>query len=124
MIKTSKQKNRVRRHIRVRAKISGTEKRPRLCVFRSNKHIYASLIDDEKHQTLLVASDKEVKKIKSEKENKMSGKIAISYKVGELIAQKALKNKIETIVFDRGGYKYHGRVKSLADGARKGGLKF
>lgn len=119
-----KQKIRARRHIRVRAKISGTGNKPRLCVFRSNKHIYASLIDDEKHQTLLVANDKEVKKIKSEKEDKMSGKIVISYKVGELIAQKALKNKIETIVFDRGGYKYHGRVKSLAEGARKGGLKF
>jgi large subunit ribosomal protein L18 len=124
MAKILSQKLRTRRHKRVRAKVSGTEKRPRLCVFRSNKHIYASLIDDEKHQTLLVAGDKEVKKIKSEKEDKISGKIALAYKVGELIAQKALKNKIETIVFDRGGYKYHGRVKALADGARKEGLKF
>lgn len=119
-----KQKSRIRRHKRVRAKISGTSRKPRLCVFRSNKHIYASLIDDEKHQTILVVSDREVKKIKSETEDKMSGKIALAYKVGELIAQKSLKNKIEKIVFDRGGYKYHGRVRALAEGARKSGLKF
>ncbi len=119
-----KKEARYRRHKRVRAKIVGTAERPRLCVFRSNKHIYANLINDEKGQTLLTASDKEIKKIKSEEDKKMSGKIAISYKVGELIAQKALKNKIGKIIFDRGGYKYHGRVKALADGTRKGGLKF
>lgn len=124
MIKTSKQKNRVRRHRRVRAKISGTEKRPRLCVFRSNKHIYASLIDDEKNCNLLNANDTEIKKTKTEKDPKLSGKVAMAYKVGELIAQKAFKNKIDKVVFDRGGYKYHGRAKALAEGARKGGLKF
>jgi large subunit ribosomal protein L18 len=124
MIKTSKQKNRVRRHRRVRAKISGTEKRPRLCVFRSNKHIYASLIDDERNRNLLNANDTEIKKTKTEKDPKLSGKVAMAYKVGELIAQKALKNKIDKVVFDRGGYKYHGRAKALAEGARKGGLKF
>lgn len=124
MARILKQKIRTRRHKRVRAKVSGTINKPRLCVFRSNKHVYASLIDDEKGITLLTANDKEIKKTKAEKEEKISGKVAISFKVGELIAQKALKNKIEKVVFDRGGYKYHGRVKALADGARKGGLKF
>jgi len=125
MVKILKQKIRNRRHARVRAKISGTEARPRLCVFRSNKHIYANLINDEKNCIILTASDKDAKKSKVEKtENKITGKIASAYKIGELIAQKALKNKIEKVVFDRGGYKYHGRVKALAEGARKGGLKF
>jgi large subunit ribosomal protein L18 len=129
MKKESKQTKRYRRHRRVKAKVFGTARQPRLCVFRSNKYIYASLIDDEKNKTLLVASDKDIKKSKiekskAEKEEKISGKIAVAFEVGELIAQKALKNKIEKVVFDRGGYKYHGRVKALADGARKGGLKF
>jgi len=124
-----KKETRARRHLRVRAKVSGTAQKPRLCVFRSNQHIYATLINDEKNSTILVASDKEIKKpktekINSEKEGKLSAKVALAYEVGQLIAQKALKNKIERVVFDRGGYKYHGRVKALADGARKGGLKF
>ncbi len=124
-----KKETRARRHLRVRAKVSGTVQKPRLCVFRSNQHIYATLINDEKNSTILVASDKEIKKpktekINSEKEGKLSAKVALAYEVGQLIAQKALKNKIERVVFDRGGYKYHGRVKALADGARKGGLKF
>ncbi len=124
-----KQEARCRRHKRVRSKIFGTAARPRLCVFRSNRHIYASLIDDEKNSTLLVANDKEIKKSKVEKsepgkKEKISVKITKAYEVGELIAQKAFKEKIEKVVFDRGGYKYHGRVKALADGARKGGLKF
>lgn len=124
MAKISNQKVRTRRHKRVRAKVWGTEKRPRLCVFRSKKHIYASLINDEKNCTLLTVSDLEIGKVKTEKGIEKGGKINLAYRVGELIAQKALKNKIETVVFDRGGYKYHGRVKSLADGARKDGLKF
>lgn len=110
-----------RRHKRIRSKIRGTGKIPRLCVFRSNKHIYGQLIDDEKNKTLIVASDLEIKK----KPNKKS---EIAAEVGKLIAEKA-KNlpagkQIEKVAFDRGGYKYHGRVKSLAEGARKGGLKF
>jgi len=121
MAKILKQKIRTRRHARARAKISGTEARPRLCVFRSNKHIYASLIDDEKNITILAVSDAKMKKVKAENN---AGKTALAFRVGELIAQKALKNKIDKVVFDRGGYKYHGRVKALADGARKGGLKF
>jgi large subunit ribosomal protein L18 len=129
MEKRIKKEIRARRHLRVRAKVSGTGQKPRLCVFRSNKHIYASLIDDEKNKTLLVVNDKEIKKSKVDKskagkEEKMAAKVATAYEVGQLIAQKALKNKIEKVVFDRGGYKYHGRVKALADGARKGGLKF
>ena len=101
---------RIRRHKRVRAKIFGASKRPRLCVFRSNKYIYAQLINDEKGA--IIASAKGGLNIKEAK------------KVGESIAKKALGNKIDKVVFDRGGYKYHGRVKALADGAREAGLKF
>ncbi|MCD6402471.1 50S ribosomal protein L18 [bacterium] len=134
-----KQVKRKRRHKRLRAKISGTKERPRLCVFRSNKHIYAQLIDDKEGKTLLAASDLEVKskikkkkgakllnerKQKTKKEENRTGKVAIAYEVGRLIAEKALKKKIEKVVFDRGGYKYHGRVKALAEGAREGGLIF
>jgi len=136
MNSTIKPEKRHRRHKRVRAKISGAAKRPRLCVFRSAKHIYAQLIDDEKGKTLIAASDLELKKPrrkaasqpqgkKTKKEMAArSGKTAIAYEVGKLIAQKAIKKKIEKIVFDRGGYKYHGRVKALAEGARSAGLKF
>ncbi|MBZ9578417.1 50S ribosomal protein L18 [Patescibacteria group bacterium] len=130
-----KREKQLRRHERVRAKIFGTKGRPRLCVFRSSKHIYAQLIDDEKSYTLAEASDLEFKKptvhtqqkrqTKDKKvEKKLSGKIETAFEVGKLIAKKALKQKIEKAVFDRGGYKYHGRVKALAEGARKGGLKF
>jgi len=114
-----KQKNLYQRHRRIRKKIFGTKEKPRLCVFRSNNHIYAQLINDEKGETILSASDFELKKDKSS-----SGKIGIALKVGKLIAEKALKEKIEKIVFDRRGYKYHGIIKALADGAREGGLKF
>lgn len=132
------QGKRYRRHKRVRAKIFGTLKRPRLCAFRSNKHIYAQLIDDEKSKTLATASDLELKP----KTKKGKSKVAVAYEVGKLIAEKALGKKfaepsahltprsasqssaIEKVVFDRGGYKYHGRIKALAEGAREGGLKF
>lgn len=134
----TKIKKRHRRHKRVRAKISGTAKRPRLCVFRSLKYIYTQLIDDDKGQVLAAASEKELKpkakeqksKVKTKdkklKEEKVfrTGKVAIAFEVGKLIAEKALKKKIEKVVFDRSGYKYHGKVKSLAEGAREGGLKF
>ena len=124
-----KQKNRDRRHKRVRGKISGTSKRPRLCVFRSSKHIYAQLIDDEKNKILAVSNDMKMKKkgtkvSKGTKEIERSRKLALGFEVGKLIAKKAKDLNIEEVVFDRGGYKYHGRVKSLADGARDGGLKF
>ncbi len=113
-----KRQKKERRHRRVRAKISGTTERPRLCVFCSNKHTYAQLIDDQKGKTIISAKDTELK-TRSKK-----GKTAIAFDVGKLIAEKAVKNKINKVVFDRGGYKYHGRVKALADGARDGGLKF
>lgn len=106
----SKQEQRKRRHNRVRAKIRGTSDRPRLCVFRSNKYIYAQLIDDEKGTVLAAVSGKKAVKNSS--------------KVGKSIAEKAKDKKIGKAVFDRGGYKYHGRVKALAEGVRKGGLKF
>ena len=105
-----KQKKRQRRHRRVRAKIQGTAKVPRLCVFRSHQHIYAQLIDDDKGKTIAVASGQ--------------ANIAQAKKVGKLIAKEALAKKIEKVVFDRGGYKYHGKVKAVAEGAREGGLKF
>lgn len=113
------QEKRKRRHRRVRAKVFGRPERPRLCVFRSNKHIYAQLIDDEKRKILLGVNDISFSQIKEKK-----GKVEIAFEVGKLIAKKALEKKIKKVVFDRGGYKYHGRVKALAEGARKEGLKF
>jgi len=114
-------KKRYRRHKRVRAKIFGTAKRPRLCIFRSAKHIYAQLIDDEKGKTLAAASDSGIKRTKLKTKKTKADK---AKEVGKLIAEKAKTKKIEKVVFDRGGYQYHGRVKALAEGAREGGLKF
>jgi large subunit ribosomal protein L18 len=111
-----KQLKRVRRKGRVRAKITGTNKLPRLSVFRSNKGMYLQLVDDAKGNTLASVHSKEIKK--------KDKKISISFEMGKLIAKKALDKKIKQAVFDRGGYKYHGRVKAAADGAREGGLEF
>ena len=127
-----KQEKKLRRQRRVRAKICGTKDKPRLSVFRSAGHIYCQLIDDEKGKTIISASDRELKlkiksekrKIEKEKKEDRTEKVAIAYEVGKLIAVKSLEKKIEKVIFDRGGYKYHGRIKSLADGAREGGLKF
>ena len=116
-----KQEKRNRRHKRVRAKMSGTAQRPRLCVFKSGKHIYAQLINDEKGKTLVAASSQEIKNPKSKVQ---PPKIYIAKEVGKSLAQKALEKKIEKVVFDRGGYLYHGKIKALAEGAREGGLKF
>ncbi|MDD5098656.1 MAG: 50S ribosomal protein L18 [Candidatus Pacebacteria bacterium] len=102
------------RHKRVRAKVVGDASKPRLCVFRSNQHIYAQLIDDANKKTLVSVKDADMKGKKSE----------IAKLVGMAIAEKAKEQKIVEVVFDRAGYQYHGRVKSLADGAREGGLKF
>jgi len=113
-----KQEKRERRRRRVRAKIFGTANRPRLSVFRSNAGMYAQLIDDERGHTLVSAHSREIKKGKDDDKKK------VSFALGKLLAEKALKIKIKEVVFDRGGYKYHGRVKALADGAREGGLKF
>lgn len=114
-----KQAKRQRRHNRVRAKVKGTARVPRLCVSRSNKHIRAQLINDEKGKILVAANDSEIKRPKASK-----GKIILAAEVGKLIAKKANEKKIKKVVFDRGGYKYHGRVKALADGAREAGLDF
>ncbi len=116
---SAKREKRKRRHRRVRAVIRGTAEFPRLSVFRSNKHIYAQIIDDEKGETLISSSDLELPKA-----NKKGKKTDVAFAVGEIIAQKAKKKKIIKVKFDRGGYKYHGRIKALASGARKGGLKF
>lgn len=108
---------RKKRHQRVRSKIHGTAERPRLCVFRSNKNIYAQIIDDVAGTTLVSASS-----LEGELEN--TGNKAAARSVGELIAAKALEKGITTVVFDRAGYLYHGRVKELAEGARDKGLEF
>lgn len=125
ILKTEKRK---RRHRKCRLKISNNkDNRPRLCVFRSNKHIYAQIIDDNSGKTLFSANDFELKKetiSALKKEKKMTTKNVVSYCVGKLIAQKAKDLKNKKIVFDRAGYKYHGRIKALADGAREGGLEF
>ena len=109
---------RIKRHKRVRAKISGTPERPRLNVFRSSKNIYAQIIDDVKGVTLAAASTLD-KDFSGNGGNKDAAR-----KVGEMIAKRAAEKGIEEVVFDRGGYIFHGRVKELADGAREGGLKF
>ena len=116
--KTDRKMERTRRHIRVRRKISGTQDRPRLCVYRSNTNLYVQVIDDVAGNTLVQAStlDKEVK-------TKYANKVAAK-ELGTLIAKRALAKKIDTVVFDRGGYIYHGVIKELAEAAREGGLKF
>jgi large subunit ribosomal protein L18 len=103
-----------RRHIRVRAKVTGTAERPRLVVFRSDKHIYAQIVNDVAQKTLMSITDNGLKGKKSEK----------STAVGKLVAEKAKAAGITKVVFDRAGYRYHGRVKAVADGAREGGLEF
>lgn len=115
----SKQDRRQKIRKRIRKDISGTQSRPRLVVFRSNKEIYAQIVDDVEGKTLAAASSRD-KDVTSAEGNK----IEQATLVGKSLAEKALKAGIETISFDRGGYLYHGRVKSLADGAREGGLKF
>lgn len=116
--KPDSNKARLKRHVRVRAKISGTPERPRLSVFRSAKHIYAQLIDDVNGVTLAQAStmDKDYSGNGGNKE--------AAHKIGATLAQDAVKKGITEVVFDRSGYIYHGRVKELAEGAREGGLKF
>ena len=111
-------RNRIKK--RIRKIIIGTNKKPRLSVFRSNKEIYSQIIDDLNGETIISASSRE----KVIVDIKNSNKVLIAENVGKLLAEKALKKGIKDVVFDRGGYLYHGRVKSLAQGARSGGLKF
>ena len=112
---------RYRRHARVREKVEGTTSRPRLCVFRSLNHIYAQVIDDSRGHTLVASStlDPEIKSATNGNVKKDKSKL-----VGSLVAKRALSKGIKQVVFDRGGYKYHGRVKALAEAARQEGLKF
>ncbi len=119
--KIDKNQERLNRHKRVRRKISGTASKPRLCVYRSLTQIYAQIIDDEAQKTLVSAStlEKEIKDLCAGKSKSEQAKI-----VGQEIAKRAIKKKIEEVVFDRGGYIYIGRVQALADGAREAGLKF
>ena len=116
--KTDRKMERARRHLRVRKKISGTAERPRLCVYRSNTNLYVQVIDDVAGNTLVSASTLD-KDVKTKRANKEAAK-----ELGAIIAKKALDKKINTVVFDRGGYIYHGVVKELAEAAREGGLKF
>ncbi|MBK3496572.1 50S ribosomal protein L18 [Viridibacillus sp. YIM B01967] len=117
---TKQDKNQVRkkRHARVRSKITGTTERPRLNVFRSNKHIYAQLIDDSQGLTLVSASTMD----KGFEGN--AGNLEAAKKIGEIIAKSATEKNIKSVIFDRGGYLYHGRVKALAEAARENGLEF
>lgn len=119
--KADKNAKRLQRHKRVRRKVFGTPQRPRLCVFRSANNIYAQIIDDTKRVTLVAASslEAEVKSAVNHTGNKEAAK-----KVGELVAKKAVEKGITEVVFDRGGYLYHGRIQELAEGAREAGLKF
>ena len=111
-------KARLKRHVRVRAKIHGTAACPRLCVYRSNANIYAQVINDDEGKTLVAASTLE------KDFTEYGGNKTAAREVGKLVAQRALDKGIENVVFDRGGYLYHGRVLELAEGAREGGLKF
>jgi len=119
--KVSRQAVRVKKHIKLRNKISGTSERPRLAVYRSNNNIYAQVIDDIKGTTIVAASTVE-KAIKDSLEK--TNDVAAAVAVGEAVAKKALDKGVDTVVFDRGGYIYHGKVKALADAARTAGLKF
>jgi len=112
---------RIRIHQRIRKNLSGTLARPRLAVFRSNKHIYAQIIDDSKGVTLTAASSLDPD---ARPDLKNGGNMAAAKAVGQLVAQRAKGKGIETVLFDRGGYLYHGRIKALADAAREAGLKF
>ena len=115
-MKLSRKESVKRRHRRVRKKVSGTAERPRLCVFRSNNHIYAQVIDDVAQHTLVAASDFNL--------DNSGATCKISAEVGKLVAQRALEKGIAQVVFDRGGNLYHGRVKALAEAAREAGLDF
>ncbi len=111
-----KKNKKIRRQAKIRSKVKGTSKCPRLSVFRSSRGMYLQVIDDDKGKTLVSANSKEIKK--------KDKKAAISLELGKLIAKKSLDKKIKNVVFDRGGYKYHGRIAMVAQGAREGGLKF
>jgi large subunit ribosomal protein L18 len=116
---TQVERHRIRRY-RIRKRVTGTAERPRLSVFRSAKHIYAQIVDDERGVTLASASSREG----VEKSGDAKGRVSLSAGVGKLIASRAKEKGVSKVCFDRGGYLYHGRIKALADGARAGGLEF
>lgn len=120
---TTSQETRLKRKQRIRRKVSGTADRPRLSIFKSTKHIYAQVIDDERGMTLAFASDLEPA-IRDEQKTAKAKKSEVAEKIGALIAKKCTEAKIEKVVFDRNGFPYHGRISAVADGARKAGLKF
>ena len=120
MGKLSRNERRKRRHLRIRRKVVGTPTRPRLCVYKSLRHIYAQLIDDSRGHTLACASTLEPEV----REKIKSADVEAARLVGKLIAQRALERGIREVVFDRAGYPYHGKVKALAEAAREGGLRF
>jgi len=111
---------RLRIHERIRKRLQGNEGRPRLCVFRSNKHIYAQIVDDSKGRTLVAASSLDAEA----KDEKGGGNVSAAKTVGKIVAKRAIDKGIQAVLFDRGGYIYHGRVRALAEAAREAGLKF
>lgn len=113
----NKNERKIKRQVRTRAKIKGTESRPRLSVFKSNRFVYAQLVNDEARKTIVGVSEKHL-------EEKLAGKSARAKAVGALLAKKAIDKKIKKVVFDRGSYSYHGRISEIAKGAREGGLEF
>ena len=119
-IAKARRQGRIRRHRRVRKKVHGTAARPRLAVFRSNKHISVQVIDDDAGRTLAAASSVET----DQRSHGSGGTVAAASRVGELVAERAKAAGVSTVVFDRGGFAYHGRVAALADAARNGGLEF
>lgn len=119
-----KRQKRSQRHNRVRSRVQGVEERPRLSVFRSSKYIYAQVINDVSGKTLAHAQDLNEKEISKIEGKEFKGKMAHAYKVGQLVAKRALEKGIDKVMFDRGGYKYYGRVRAVAEGARDAGLKF
>lgn len=123
-MKVSNRQHRTNRRNRIRAKIQGTSDVPRVSVFRSNKHMFIQLVDDTAGRTLVSIHDVQTKKTKGKSLPQAGKKKVQSALLGEILAQKAKKTGITKVVFDRGGYRYHGRVKALAEGLRKGGLKF
>ncbi len=122
-LRNKSEKRNIRRK-RIRAKIQGTAERPRLSVFRSNRWLWAQLIDDSEGKTLAAASSREFAAKGKESKKKKGEQKGAGERVGELVAKRALEKNIQKAVFDRGGYKYHGAIKAIAEGARKGGLKF
>jgi|SRR5680860_537094 len=113
---------RQRRHVKVRARVSGSAQRPRLCVFRSSAHVYAQVIDDQRGHTLVAATD--IEEAVRDRAGSKATKCERAKIVGEIVAERAKEAGIDTVVFDRGGFLFHGRVKAVADGARSSGLQF